>query len=137
MKQAGCEVTRRIRTAFAIAAFMAATVVAGSLVSPLHAEDEAAPAIDAKVSAKPGAAGEGKGSQIFHARCIACHNKQRGDNSPFGPPNLYIAFKTKAVTPTQAQEIITHGKGQIMPSFAKVLSKSDIQNVIAYLQAGK
>jgi len=75
------------------------------------------------------------GSQIFATRCIVCHNKQPGDNSPFGPPNLYSAFKGKAaITATQAETIITKGKSP-MPPFGTVLSKNDISSVVAYLKA--
>jgi mono/diheme cytochrome c family protein len=92
------------------------------------------PAESAPPAAATGAAK--KGAQIFNTRCIICHNKQPGDNSPFGPPNLFIAFKTQAITPPQAQQIITHGKG-LMPAFATILTKGDMANVIAYLKAGK
>lgn len=87
-------------------------------------------------SAKPAAGAAKKGAQIFQTKCIICHNKQPGDNSPFGPPNLFEAFKSKAITPPQAEQIITHGKG-LMPSFANILTKGDMANVIAYLKAGK
>lgn len=74
------------------------------------------------------------GSAIFHKRCIVCHNKQPGDTSPFGPPNLYIVFRHPAkLTAQQAEEIVTHGRGQ-MPTFGQILSKSEIRNVIAYLR---
>jgi mono/diheme cytochrome c family protein len=74
------------------------------------------------------------GSEIFQTRCIVCHNKKPGDNSPFGPPNLYAAFKGKtAITTTQAETIITNGKSP-MPSFGSVLSKDEIASVVAYLK---
>ena len=86
---------------------------------------------------KPAAGGVAKrGDQIFHTKCIICHNKQPGDNSPFGPPNLYDAFKSNAISTPQAEDIITHGKGQ-MPSFGNILNKSDMQSVIAYLRSVK
>jgi mono/diheme cytochrome c family protein len=85
---------------------------------------------------KPAAtAGEAKkGDQIFKTKCIICHNKLPGDNSAFGPPNLFEAFKSNAITPPQAEQIIVHGKGQ-MPAFGTILTKSDMQSVIAYLKA--
>jgi mono/diheme cytochrome c family protein len=75
-----------------------------------------------------------QGSEIFNKRCIVCHNKQPGDNTPFGPPNLYTAFHgTGALTPQQAETIVVHGRGQ-MPSFAAILSRTEIRSVIAYLR---
>jgi mono/diheme cytochrome c family protein len=76
-----------------------------------------------------------QGDAIFHKQCVNCHNKQPGDTSPFGPPNLHGVFhnKTLNVTPADAQNIISHGKGN-MPSFGNALTKDDIQSVIAYLK---
>jgi mono/diheme cytochrome c family protein len=75
-----------------------------------------------------------QGSAIFNKRCIVCHNKKPGDNTPFGPPNLYTAFHGHAaVTPQQAETIITHGRGQ-MPAFAGILSRAEIRSVITYLR---
>lgn len=131
----------RIGREGAVFSLVAGLVLAASLASLSHAQDEtpapAEPAAAAHAAATPAAASAGKGSQIFHTKCIVCHNKQPGNDSPFGPPNLYDAFKTKAVTPAQAEVIITHGKGQMMPSFASVLSKADIQSVIVYLRAAQ
>jgi mono/diheme cytochrome c family protein len=74
------------------------------------------------------------GSEIFQTRCIACHNKKPGDNSPFGPPNLYSVFKgAKAITTVQAQTIIKNGRSP-MPSFRSVLSNEDVQSVVTYLK---
>lgn len=75
-----------------------------------------------------------QGNAIFHQRCIVCHNKQPGDTSPFGPPNLHEVFKgPTALKPEDAQQIITNGKGQ-MPAFGQILTKSNIADVIAYLK---
>jgi mono/diheme cytochrome c family protein len=75
------------------------------------------------------------GDEIFHKRCIACHNKQRDDDSPFGPPNLYLAFHGKTpITAKVAESIIVNGKGQ-MPAFGTVLTRTEIRQVIAYLRA--
>lgn len=75
------------------------------------------------------------GEAIFMKRCLVCHNKQPGDTAPFGPPNLYVAFKgPTAISTKEATNIITHGKAT-MPAWAGILSKSDINNVIAYLRA--
>lgn len=72
------------------------------------------------------------GEEIFQKDCANCHNKQPGDTSPFGPPNLHGVFKT-GLTPAEAQKIIRDGKGA-MPAWGNTLSNSDIQNVIAYLK---
>jgi mono/diheme cytochrome c family protein len=75
------------------------------------------------------------GEQIFQTRCLVCHNKKPGDNSPFGPPNLYSVFKGKAaITTAQAETIITDGKSP-MPPFGTVLSKDDIASVVGYLKS--
>jgi mono/diheme cytochrome c family protein len=75
-----------------------------------------------------------EGDAIFHKRCVVCHNKQRGDDSPFGPPNLYTAFHGPTPLATRvAENIIVNGKGQ-MPAFGTVLSRTEIRQVIAYLK---
>jgi mono/diheme cytochrome c family protein len=76
-----------------------------------------------------------QGDAIFHQRCIVCHNKQPGDTTPFGPPNLHEIFKGPTALKTQdAATIITNGKGR-MPAFGAILTKSEIGAVIAYLKA--
>ena len=75
-----------------------------------------------------------QGGEIFNKRCIVCHNKQPGDNTPFGPPNLYTAFHgTPPLTAQQAETIVVHGRGQ-MPPFGAILSRTEIRSVIAYLR---
>jgi mono/diheme cytochrome c family protein len=88
------------------------------------------------LAVEPGAAPNVKqGDEIFHKRCIACHNKQPDDNSPFGPPNLYAVFRARpTLTTAQAETIITGGKGQ-MPSFKAILTRAEIRSVIAYLRS--
>jgi mono/diheme cytochrome c family protein len=74
------------------------------------------------------------GEVIFKQRCISCHNKQPGDTSPFGPPNLSGIFRGPTpITIKQATDIIANGKAT-MPGWGTVLSKSDIGDVIAYLK---
>jgi len=96
----------------------------------------AQPADAARSAGASAAGGAKKGDQLFHTRCLICHNKQPGDNSPFGPPNLFDAFKSKAITAPQAEQVISKGKGQ-MPAFGTILSKGEVESVIAYLKAGK
>lgn len=75
-----------------------------------------------------------RGEAIFQQRCVVCHNKQPGDTTPFGPPNLYGVFRgPHALTTAQARTIITNGKAS-MPAWGKILTSSDISNVIAYLK---
>lgn len=74
------------------------------------------------------------GEAVFKAQCVGCHNKEAGDTTPFGPPNLHgILAKGGAITPQQAVETIKQGKG-VMPPFADKLNGSDINAVIAYLK---
>jgi mono/diheme cytochrome c family protein len=74
------------------------------------------------------------GEALFKERCISCHNKQPGDTSPFGPPNLNGIFRKPArITTKEAASIITNGKSP-MPGFGTVLSPGDIDDLIAYLK---
>jgi len=75
-----------------------------------------------------------QGSEIFHKRCFVCHNKQPGDTTPFGPPNLYTVFRGhSALTSQQAEDVIVHGRGQ-MPAWGAILTRSEIKSVIWYLR---
>jgi mono/diheme cytochrome c family protein len=74
-----------------------------------------------------------RGDTLFNRRCVSCHNKQPGDTSPFGPPNLYDLIRNKKLTAAQAARIIHGGKGQ-MPSFGKTISDDQIKDIIAYLK---
>jgi mono/diheme cytochrome c family protein len=88
------------------------------------------------VAQKPAATGKAKlGETIFQAQCIGCHNKQPGDTTPFGPPNLHgiIGAAKPQITPKEAAETIKTGKG-VMPAFADKLSTQDISNLVAYLK---
>ena len=80
----------------------------------------------------PGSAAARRGDALFHRRCAVCHNKQPGDNTPFGPPNLYQVFRKKILTAAQATEIVHHGKGP-MPAFGASITDSQIRDVVAYL----
>jgi mono/diheme cytochrome c family protein len=86
------------------------------------------------VAKKPSSSRVEHGGMIFHKQCMGCHNKQAGDTSPFGPPNLYEIFGSKpSITPRQAVEIIKEGKN-VMPPFKDKLSGSDIEDIVAYLR---
>lgn len=90
-------------------------------------------------SAKPAPSAKAKkGDLLFHQHCVSCHNKQPGDTSPFGPPNLHGIFSDKPlvnppITPVEARKIIREGKSP-MPPFGNVLSDSQISALIAYLK---
>jgi mono/diheme cytochrome c family protein len=80
-----------------------------------------------------------RGSAVFQQNCVSCHNKQPGDTTPFGPPNLHGIFSSKPlvtppVTPAQATDIIKKGKAP-MPAFAGILTDAQISDLIAYLKA--
>src|SRR5579884_4309376 len=107
MAQSDLQVSRsRIRREGAIFALMATLFLALSFATASSAQDEKPAAPEGKAPAAANAAGgTKKGEEIFRSKCIICHNKLPGDSSPFGPPNLWDAFKTKAVTPAQAEQI--------------------------------
>lgn len=80
-----------------------------------------------------------RGAAVFQQNCVSCHNKQPGDTTPFGPPNLHGIFSgkplvTPPVTPAQATDIIKKGKAP-MPAFGSVLTEAQIRDLIAYLKA--
>ena len=75
-----------------------------------------------------------QGAEVFKKRCVVCHNKQPGDDAPYGPPNLYSAFRgTSPLSTHDAEAMIRNGKGN-MPAFGAILSPSEIRSVIAYLR---
>jgi mono/diheme cytochrome c family protein len=84
---------------------------------------------------KPASGKAKQGETIFKAQCIGCHNKQPGDTTPFGPPNLHgiIGSTPPMVTPQEATATIKNGKG-VMPPFEGKLTTQDISNVVAYLK---
>ena len=80
-----------------------------------------------------------RGAAVFQQNCVSRHNKQPGDSTPFGPPNLHGIFSSKPlvtppVTPAQATDIIKKGKAP-MPAFGSMLTEAQISDLIAYLKA--
>lgn len=73
-----------------------------------------------------------RGHELFQQKCAGCHNKQAGDTTPFGPPNLHGIFKQKVITPSKASDIIRHGRNN-MPAFG-TLDDKQIQDLLAYLK---
>jgi mono/diheme cytochrome c family protein len=107
---------------------IAGAIVAGSLVG--FADTPAKPVMNAKAK---------RGSALFQQNCVSCHNKQPGDTTPFGPPNLHGIFSSKSmvtppVTPAQATDIIKKGIAP-MPAFGSILTDAQISDLIAYLKA--
>jgi mono/diheme cytochrome c family protein len=95
-----------------------------------------AASVGVAVAQKPAVSAKAKqGETIFKAQCIGCHNKQPGDTTPFGPPNLHgiIGTTPPQVTAQVAAATIKSGKG-IMPPFEGKLTPQDISNVVAYLK---
>jgi mono/diheme cytochrome c family protein len=105
------------------------------LVGALAALLLSAPLLQPSVAAaENGGAAAKRGEAMFKQRCIACHNKQLGDTTPFGPPNLNGIFRgPNAITTKDAAAVISDGKGQ-MPGWGKVLTKGDIDDLLAYLK---
>lgn len=80
-----------------------------------------------------------RGAAVFQQNCVSCHNKQPGDTTPFGPPNLHGIFSAKPlvsppITPAQATETIKKGRSP-MPAFGSILTQAQINELIAYLKA--
>jgi mono/diheme cytochrome c family protein len=80
----------------------------------------------------PNVASVKPGDLLFHQKCAGCHNKQPGDTSPFGPPNLHGIFQKKLLTPAEASDVIRHGRGS-MPGFG-TLSDMQVKQLLAYLK---
>jgi mono/diheme cytochrome c family protein len=108
-----------------------ALVAAGAIMGTnLVGFADTAPPLNAKAK---------RGSAVFQQNCVSCHNKQPGDSTPFGPPNLHGIFSSKPlvtppITPAQATDVIKKGKAP-MPAFSGILTDAQISDLIAYLKA--
>ncbi len=114
-------------TRFAVCSLAFTLSLAGFLVTT---------SIDQAAAQKAAPTGKAKlGETIFKTQCIGCHNKQPGDTTPFGPPNLHgiVGATPPQITPQVATDTILKGKG-VMPSFEGKLTPADIKNVVAYLR---
>src|SRR5271156_5238079 len=107
-------------------------VTAGAIISAnlVGFADTATPPMNAKAK---------RGAAAFQQNWVSCHNKQPGDTTPFGPPNLHGIFSSKPlatppVTPAQATDVIKKGKAP-MPAFAGILTDAQVSDLIAYLKA--
>jgi mono/diheme cytochrome c family protein len=106
----------------------AGAIVASTVVG--FADTATPPAMNAKAK---------RGAAVFQQNCVSCHNKQPGDTTPFGPPNLHGIFSSKPlvtppITPAQAPDVIKKGKAP-MPAFGSILTDAQIGDLIAYLKA--
>jgi mono/diheme cytochrome c family protein len=110
------------------------TLVAGGAILATNligfADTATPPAMNAKAK---------RGAAVFQQNCVSCHNKQPGDSTPFGPPNLHGIFSSKPmvtppITPAQATDVIKKGKTP-MPAFGSLLTEAQISDLIAYLKA--
>ncbi len=74
------------------------------------------------------------GEQIFVQKCFQCHSVVQ-DQVRLGP-SLYSEMKRSPHKKTAAQvrSLMIDGKGK-MPPFKDVLSKEDMDNLIAYIRA--
>jgi mono/diheme cytochrome c family protein len=113
--------------------FNESSILFAGLVVPLFFFAAASWATSPAVAADQGTRVK-HGESIFQQRCIVCHSKQPGDTMPFGPPNLNGIFHGPShLTTQQATAIIVNGKAN-MPAWGKILTRSDISDVIAYLR---
>jgi mono/diheme cytochrome c family protein len=116
------------RVHFAVCALVAVgAIIAGNLIG--RADTAKPPVMSARAK---------RGAAIFQQNCVSCHNKQPGDSTPFGPPNLHGIFSPKPlvsppVTPAQATDIIRKGIAP-MPAFGAILTDAQINDLIAYLK---
>jgi mono/diheme cytochrome c family protein len=106
----------------------AGAIMATNLIG--SADTATPPAMNAKAK---------RGAAVFQQNCVSCHNKQPGDSTPFGPPNLHGIFSSKPlvtppITPAQATDVIKKGKAP-MPAFGGMLTDAQISDLIAYLKA--
>ena len=75
-----------------------------------------------------------KGEAVYNANCAACH-QANGE----GIPGNFPAIKGSPVALGPLDEhvkLVTHGKGAMMPGFAKTLDKVEIAAVVTYQRNG-
>ena len=79
------------------------------------------------------------GRQIFVANCLGCHGKNADGNTPAGRawhvPDLHLS-QVQALSDEQLRTIIRNGKGK-MPAWGGMLSKIDLDHVVAYVRSLK
>ena len=85
------------------------------------------------------AADAAKGKKIFDANCMVCHGEKGDGNGPAAAPltpkprNFTSATEMKGIDTARMKKSIVEGRpGTAMVSFAKTLSATDIDDVIAY-----
>ena len=86
---------------------------------------------------KSGRKGAAKTETLFQQHCARCHGADgRGMTSlgkVYGAPNLTEAALQARFSDKELSAIITDGEGA-MPSFKKILSKTEIAALVAYVR---
>lgn len=82
-----------------------------------------------------------RGKKIFFANCVVCHGEKGNGQGPAAatmdpkPRNFTSKSEMKGIDEARLRKSITEGRpGTAMVSFAKTLSKQDIEDVIAYIK---
>jgi cytochrome c6 len=77
-----------------------------------------------------------QGERVFVSNCSVCHATDGSANTPIGK-NMKIpdlrSREIQAQTDKQLLDIVTNGKGKMMP-FKERLKPAEIQQVVAYLR---
>lgn len=75
----------------------------------------------------------GIGRRLFVNNCAQCHGSD-AKGAP-GFPNLADKDWLYGGEPTTIQQTILHGRNGVMPAWGKVLGKSGVENVVAYVMS--
>ena len=89
-----------------------------------------------------GAAEAPRGKSVYEIRCAPCHGAEGGGDGPAAaaitprPRNFRDPAFWTGRTPEQLRLTVTQGRpGTLMAPFEGVLSKAEIDDVVAYLQS--
>lgn len=77
-----------------------------------------------------------QGQRLFVSNCSVCHATDGSANTPIGKTKKIPDLRSREVqaqTDKQLVDIVTNGKGKMMP-FKERLTPAEIQQVIAYLR---
>jgi cytochrome c6 len=89
-----------------------------------------------RAAAKPAAADDAAGEQVFKSNCVVCHGAD-GTGSPTGKalkaPDLH-ADTVQKMTAAEMVTQVSDGKNN-MPPFKSTLSKDQISAVVAYVRS--
>lgn len=91
--------------------------------------------VDSRAAAKPAAADDAAGEQVFKTNCVVCHGAD-GTGSPTGKalkaPDLHDPAVQK-MTAAEMTAQVSDGKNN-MPPFKSTLSKDQISAVVTYVR---